>query len=158
MLLFKDLKNNCPVYILDKQNMSIITGTVTEVGFPRVPTNYKPGQNTMVVDVTISAEGKSATYEIPESLSVTYANNFVLATDTAGLVPDIEAIKNMADQVIKSYDSQKERYDKACSLLMEVKPEYKEKKETENRLSKMEGSIAEIKSMMEKFMESLGGR
>lgn len=158
MLLFKDLKNNCPVYILDKQDMTIVTGVATSVGFPRMPMNYKPGQNTMVVDVTISADGKSATYEIPENLSVTYANNFVLATDKAGLAPDIEAIRNTADQIIKSYDSQKERYDRACALLMEVKPEYKEKKETEDRLNKMDGTIAEIKGMMEKLMESLGGK
>ena len=158
MLLFKDLKNNCPVYILNKQDMSLTTGIVTSVGFPRVPTTYKPGQNTMVVDIAITADDKTATYEIPENLSVTYANNFVLATEKVGLAPDIEAIKNTADQIIKSYDSQKERYDKACSLLMDVKPEYKEKKETEDRLNKMEGSITEIKSMMEKLMDSLGGK
>ena len=158
MLLFKDLKNNCPVYILNKQDMSLTTGIVTSVGFPRVPTTYKPGQNTMVVDIAITADDKTATYEIPENLSVTYANNFVLTTEKVGLAPDIEAIKNTADQIIKSYDSQKERYDKACSLLMDVKPEYKEKKETEDRLNKMEGSITEIKSMMEKLMDSLGGK
>lgn len=158
MLLFKDLKNNCPVYILDKQDMSITQGVATSVGFPRMPMSYKPGQNTMVVDVTITADGKTATYEIPENLSVTYANNFVLATDKAGLVSDIEAIKNTADQIIKSYDSQKERYDKACALLMDVKPEYKEKKETENRLNKMESSITRMEGMMEKLIESLGGK
>ena len=158
MLLFKDLKNNCPVHILNKQDVSITQGVATSVGFPRMPMSYKPGQNTMVIDVTITADGKTATYEIPENLSVTYANNLVLATDKAGLAPDIEAIKNTADQVIKSYDSQRERYDKACALLMDVKPEYKEKKETENRLNKMEGSISEIRTMMEKLMESLGGK
>ena len=41
---------------------------------------------------------------------------------------------------------------------MDVKPEYKEKKETEDRLNKMDGTIAEIKGMMEKLMESLGGK
>lgn len=158
MLLFKDLKNNCPVYILNKQDLSIVTGVVTSVGFPRMPMNYKPGQNTMVIDVTITAAGKTATYEIPENLAVTYANDFVLATDKAGLATDIEAIRNTADQIVKSYETQKERFDKASTLLMEVKPEYKEKKETEDRLNKMEGSITEIKSMMEKLMDSLGGK
>lgn len=158
MLLFKDLKNNCPVYILNKKDLSIITGITSDVGFPRMPVNYKPGQNMMVIDVTITAGDKTATYEIPENLSVTYANDFVLATDKAGLAPDIEAIKNTADQIIKSYEAQKERYDKASALLMEVKPEYKEKKETEGRLNRMECSLSEMREMLTKLMDSLGGK
>ena len=158
MLLFKDLKNNYPVYILNKQDMTLTQGVATGVGFPRVPMNYKPGQANMVVDVTIMAEGKTATYEIPDNLSVTFANNLVLSTEKAGLINEVEAIRSTAEQIINSYDSQKERFDKASSLLSELSPTFKDQKQTGERLDKMESSITEMKSMMEKLMSALGDK
>lgn len=35
MLLFKDIKQNYPVYILDTQEFSLIQGKATQVSFPR---------------------------------------------------------------------------------------------------------------------------
>lgn len=67
MLLFKDIKQNYPVYILDTQEFSLIQGKATQVSFPRLEMNQKTGKTEMVVDVTIEANGKMATYAIPES-------------------------------------------------------------------------------------------
>lgn len=75
MLLFKDIKQNYPVYILDTQEFSLIQGKATQVSFPRLEMNQKTGKTEMVVDVTIEANGKMATYAIPESHSVTYAGH-----------------------------------------------------------------------------------
>lgn len=36
MLLFKDIKQNYPVYILDTQEFSLIQGKATQVSFPRL--------------------------------------------------------------------------------------------------------------------------
>lgn len=79
MLLFKDIKQNYPVYILDTQEFSLIQGKATQVSFPRLEMNQKTGKTEMVVDVTIEANGKMATYAIPESHSVTYAANMAYA-------------------------------------------------------------------------------
>lgn len=158
MLLFKDLKNGYPVYILNKLDMTLIQGVVTSVSFPHVAMNYKPGQTGTVVDVTIMADGKTATYEIPDNLSVTFANDLALSTEKAGLINEVEAIKNTAEQIISSYDSQKERHEKATTLLSELNPAFKDQKQTGERLDKMESSIAEMKGMMEKLMKSLGDK
>ena len=158
MLLFKDLKNNHPVYILNKQDLSLVQGTVTSVGFPRMPMGYKSGQPGMVVDITITAEGKTATYEIPENLSVTYANNLVLATDKSGLINDVKAVMSSAQQVIESYDQQKERYEKASALLPDLDSAYKDQKQANDRLDKMEKAVTEMKNMMSKLMDALGDK
>ena len=79
MLLFKDIKQNYPVYILDTQEFSLIQGKATQVSFPRLEMNQKTGKTEMAVDVTIEANGKMATYAIPESHSVTYAANMYYA-------------------------------------------------------------------------------
>ena len=83
-MYFKDLKQNYPVYILDKQNLTLIQGKAVSVGFPRMELNPAAGKSGMVVDVSIEAGGKTANYVIPETLSVTYAGNLVLSVDRQG--------------------------------------------------------------------------
>lgn len=68
-MAFKDVKQNYSVYILNKQDITITDGKVISVGFPHLDLNTKPtmGQSQMVVDVTIEANSKTATYSIPET-------------------------------------------------------------------------------------------
>jgi hypothetical protein len=56
----------------------------------------------MVIDVTIESNGKTATYTIPENLSVTYAGDIVLATDKQGLIAEVESMKNTAEKILES--------------------------------------------------------
>ena len=70
-MLFKDIKQNYPIYILDKQELTVSQGKVLSIGFPRMDVMSKPANpiNTqMVIDITIDNCGKSATYTIPEGL------------------------------------------------------------------------------------------
>lgn len=119
MLLFKDIKQNYPVYILDTQEFSLIQGKATQVSFPRLEMNQKTGKTEMVVDVTIEANGKMATYAIPESHSVTYAGHLVLSTEKSGLTSEVEAQKANAEQVLASASKAQNIIDKAPSLLAE---------------------------------------
>lgn len=153
MLLFKDIKQNYPVYILDKQEFCIIQGKATAVSFPRVEMNQKTNKAEMVVDVTVEADGKTATYTIPDNLSVTYAGNLVLSTEKPGLTGEVEALKAGAEQVIASVPQAQKIIDRASSVLAELNPIYKEKQETEQRFGKIETSISELKEMMQGFIK-----
>ena len=154
-MLFKDIKQNYPVYILNKQDLSLIQGKATQVSFPRLEMNQKTGKTEMVVDVTIEANGKMATYAIPESLSVTYAGHLVLSTEKSGLTSEVEAQKANAEQVLASVDHQKEVLEKSSSLLAELNPVYKEKQETEQRFGKIENSINRMEELMKKQQEMI---
>ena len=154
-MLFKDLKQNYPVHIFDKQNVEYIQGKVTSVSLPRMQMpnmNMNSLNNSMVVDITIDAGGRSATYTIPEGLSVTYAGNLVLSVEVDGVVKEIEAMKNTAEQVLNSVEKQKEIKKKTCELLVELNPVYKEKKDTEERFNKIETSVSEMKNMLSSFI------
>ena len=153
-MLFKDVKQNYTVYILDKQDMNIFQAKVSAVGFPRMDIMQNTPNTQTVVDITLDSNGKIATYTIPESLSVTYAGNIVLSTDKDGLMREIEAMKNNAEQVLASVDKQKQILDKANTLLSELNPIYKEKKETDLRFSKIENSISEMKDMFANFLNT----
>nr|DAN22435.1 MAG TPA_asm: hypothetical protein [Bacteriophage sp.] len=67
---------------------------------------------------------------------------------------EIEAMKNNAEQVIASVDKQKQILEKANTLLSELNPVYKEKKETDLRFSKIENSISEMKDMFANFLNT----
>lgn len=154
-MLFKDIKQNYPVYILDKQELCIIQGKATAVSFPRIEMNQKTGRSEMIIDVTVEADGKTATYAIPENLSVTYAGNIVLATDKQSLTGEVEAMVASADQVIASVTHAKNIKDKAPAILAELNPIYREKQETEQRFSKIEGSISEMNRLMQSQQKML---
>lgn len=157
-MLFKDVKQNYPIYILNKRDVTIVQGKVTNVSFPHIDTgipSYKIGASQMVVDVSIEAEGKTATYTIPENLAITYAGDLVLSTDKASLVNEVEALKNSAEQIIASVEHNKSIVEKATALLSDMNPAYKEKQETEKRLTKMEGDVSEIKKMLSELSKQL---
>lgn len=89
-MLFKDMKPGYPVYILQKEDgLKPVQGKVINVSqpyFPQMQPGQMPSQNTMqrMTDVTIEANGRTNTFAIPETLSVTYAGNMVLSTDRDG--------------------------------------------------------------------------
>ena len=154
---FKDIKQNYPVFVLDKKEMTVTTGKATAVGFPRMEMNPKTGKQEIVVDVTVEANGKTGTYAIPEGLSITNADNIVLSTNQQGLATEIEALQNAAKQYFQMKDYQQKVLDTSPTLLAELNPVYKERQETENRFNKIEGSISEMKELMMKQQEMMSG-
>lgn len=155
-MAFKDIKQGYSVYILDKQNMTITEGKVITVGFPHIDVNNKhqASISQMVVDVTIESSQKTATYSIPENLSITYAGDIVLSVDKQSLSYEVQSMKTQAEKIIESVPKQKEIVDKATALLSELNPEYKEKKENEQRFSRIEDSINKLESTVTNFINS----
>ena len=153
-MYFKDLKQNYPVYILDKQTLTLTQGKAVAVGFPRMEMSPAAGKSGMVVDVSIVADGKTANYVIPENLSVTYAGNLVLSVDRQGLAGEVESMKVTAEQAIASVEQQKQILEKSTTLLAELNPTYREKQETEQRFSKIEASMGELKDMLSRLLNS----
>lgn len=98
---------------------------------------------------------KQATYTIPEQLSVTRANNLVLATDQKDLIQELETMKTNAKLIIDSVDTQKTILQKADKLLLELNPVLKEKQQNEQRFSKIEDSLSQIAKLMEKQQETI---
>ena len=162
-MLFKELKQNYPVYILDKQSVTFTQGKVVNISLPRLNIGNNgmpimppsPASNAMMVDVTVEVNGRTATYSIPENLAVTYAGNTVLSTDKEGISREIEAMRATAEQVLNSVDRQKEIVEKSKTLLAELNPAYREKKETDERFNRIEGDVSEMKGMMKDLLEKL---
>lgn len=154
-MLFKDIKQNYPVYILDKQNVTFIQGKVTSISLPHIDNSNPMVIGKSVVDVTIEANGKGATYTMPEDKSMVYAGSLVLATDKESIVREVEAMKASAEQAIANVEKQKEIASRSTNLLTELNPIFKEKQENEKRMTKMENSIEELKGMFTTLMKKM---
>lgn len=151
-MLFKDIKQNHIVHILDKEEMKYFQCKALSVSFPRM-SMAQNGTTQSVVDVTIEMDGKTATYSIPEHLSITYAGNLILSTDSDGLSREIEAMKNNAEQILCSVDKQKKIIEKASDLLVQLNPSFREKKDIEERFNKIESGMTEMKNMLSGFIK-----
>lgn len=156
-MLFKDIKQNYPVHILDKDNVSYIQGKVVSVSFPHMDNTNPMSMGKTVVDVVIDADGKSATYTIPENMGIVYAGNLVLSTDKDGIIREVEDLKTSSEQYLKSVDKTRQVLEKSTSLLAELNPEIKAKQENELRLSNLENTMKDIQSDMKDFKEMMSG-
>ena len=154
---FKDIKQNYPVHILDKQNITYTPGKVVSVSFPHMDNSSPMTMGKTVVDVVIEAAGKSATYTIPENMNIAYAGDLVLSTDKEGIIREVEAMKNTSEQYLKGIERTQEVLEKSTSLLAELNPEIKAKQENEQRLSNLENSMQELKEMMKGLVKELKG-
>lgn len=124
-MLFKDIKQNYPVFILNKQDVTFSQGKVTSVSLPHMDNSNPMVMGKSVIDVAIETEGKSANYAIPENLSIVYAGDIVLSTDRDGIMREVEAMKASAEQAIKNVERQKEIASKSTSLPTELNPVFK---------------------------------
>ena len=166
-MTFKDIKQNNTVFILDKNNLKVISAKVINASQPKVdmskPNSCMSG-TTLIVDIDLNIEGKTVSYSIPENLEITYTNTgLVLAIDPNKLVNEVNSLHREAkDQLAK-----KEYYDevikKTPDLMAELNPQLKEKQETDRRLNLMESSISNMQSdiskmtsLVEKLANQLG--
>ena len=149
-MTFKELKQGYPIYMLDKDKLEVKCGKVRENSFPRI--EQMNGQRTMVVDVSVECDGKTATYTMPEDSCVVYANNLVISTHQQGLTTEVEKMKEEAERILASVDRQEKIISVADDLLAQLNPTLKEKRETEQRFQKIEGRMNGVDDKLDKLL------
>ena len=158
-MLFKDLKIGYPVYIFHKEGEKRITqGKVTAISPSRLPQTPSLQTMQMVVDVTIDDGGSSRTYAIPDNTSVTYTNGLVLSTDREGVIREVEILRNQCAEELAKIEDYRKSVSECEKILTEWNPAFREKRETEERFSKLETSMSDLKSMMSGLIKELRGQ
>lgn len=147
-MLFKELKQGNFAYIINnsKEQLSVEKVKVISVGAPYFDNGVGAVQK--VVDFTISRGNGNETYKIPETLSTTQAGTTILFADRDSFLNELEAMKNQSDDVINSIDYHRARKATLEKALAEYNPTFKEKREMEDRLSKMESTINRIEELL----------
>lgn len=153
-MLFKDLKSGYPIYIFDRDKVTFTQTKVLSVNPPHFDNHY--GNPTeMVVDVSI--EGMPKPYTFKENTDTGYINNLVITTERDKALLEVETLQTQSEQAWNKRDTYKEIADKCAQIRAEFSPAFKEKKETEERFSKLEGSVSELKDMIKGLVKELKG-
>ena len=147
---FKDIKEGYPVYVLDKQEFKVTEHKVVTANFPHFDINAKT-PNQMVVDLGI--EGFKNPLVVPDTSSIAYAGNLVVAINKEDLMNEVKAMVNQAKQHFAMNEYMQKILDESPTIMSELSPTYKEKAETEQRLSNIEKSVADMRCMFENFLK-----
>ena len=153
-MLFKDLKSGYSLYIFDRDKVSFTQVKVLDVTPPHFDNRF--GNPTeMVVDVTI--EGFSRPYTFKDNTDIGYVNNLVISTDREKSLREVEALRAQSEQALSKKDTYETNITMCNKILSEFSPAFKEKRENEERFSKLEGSVTELKDMIKGLVKELKG-
>lgn len=154
-MLFKDLKNGCPVFIFDRDKIEFKEANVLNISTPYFDSHF--GNPTeMVVDIAI--DGFQVPYTFKDGTDIGYVNNLVISPDREKVLKEVEVLKLQSEQALSRMDTHKSNIDKCSNILSEYSQSFKEKKETEERFRKLESSVGELKDMIKGLANQLKER
>jgi hypothetical protein len=160
MITFRDLKQGYQIYTLDKEKMKAERAKVVNVGIPYAEPpkvgQLAPSLNKLV-DVTIEADGKSQTYAIPETATITYAGDVVLSVEPEPILREVQAMRAQSESILLSVDAHREKIERCDEILETLDTAFREKKEIEGRLSKVEAFMCEMKDDLKNLIKQLNG-
>lgn len=154
-MLFKDLKAGYPVYFLDKNETKYYQGKVISVAVPRYDSSQigiSQQATSLVVDITIEANGATRTYTIPETSTLTYAANIVLSTDKDGIVREVEAMKSASEEALSQVEIHKQTVINCNQLLEDLNPAFAEKRAQDKRIEGIENEVKSLGAVLRDFI------
>ena len=165
-MLFKELKQGFPLYVLNVNTMDVGTGTVTFVGQPHVTQDRKKlakGQLQMVIDVTANFGGSTRTIELSDSLSQTMSDDgaMLITPNQEDVANGMRMVKARCEEYIRNEERYREIIRKCDEQLPNFDPLYKQSLESDARFSEMQSTIdrqskdiAEMKDMIAKLLKN----
>lgn len=151
-MLFRDIKAGDTLYVYDRVAISLNTEKVVNVSAPHLDKNNMGAG--MVIDVTI---GNSLQYTFKDSSECGYTANLVISGDRTAILREVEMQKANNENQIARVDTLKAELPKLEAIIDSLNPEVKQKKVQEERMNKMEESIASMKEMVEILIKQKNG-
>lgn len=148
-MTFKEAKVGMPIYIFDRDSLSLITDKITCVVPSHFDANVPAGK--MVVDITTENNKK---FSIDDNSRIAYYDNSAISLCKESLLKEIEIYRNNSEMILKDIEKHKNIVESCNNILVENNPSLKEKRETEARFNNIENSISELTSMMKEFIRT----
>lgn len=145
-MLFREVKQGFPLYVLNINTMDIGTGTVSRVTGPHVTNDKKKlanGQFMMVVDVTANMGNNSLNFELQDSVSQTMSDDgqFLISPNQEDIANGVRMIRTRCEEYIRNAPRYKELIGKCDSWLQENDPVYQQNAAFEKKLEDMQSII-----------------
>ena len=140
-MLFKELKGNYPIFLLDRATLSFEQAKVMNVQ----PNYQSVNMNRMEVNVTIQTkEGKQNTYAVADSEQSAYAGNLFISTSKDCIINEVNALKNASEEILSKVEEHKKTVERGKELLAELDTSFRDQQKTNERLNQMESKLDEI--------------
>lgn len=162
--MFSTLRQNSPIYILDKKDSPVLKKGVIEAVSPqRSRTGSFYGQPLdMVVDITVNIDGNSQEFKnIPASLNIANDGNIVLSESKEAMSTEVDSMLSISKQILESVDYHKQVIEKCEQILKDLNPQFAKDKlqeekinSLETRMGGVEDSLGDIKTMLSKVLNS----
>lgn len=159
--MFSNLSQNSIIYILEtKDRAKLFTGTISNISLPR-PQYATFGQNVeAVVDITAMIDGEKREFKrVP--CNNTIANfgpdAFVLADSKDSMNSYISAAKQNSQNIVNSYEKNKQLIIDYDNILEELNPALRESKEKDKIIQNLQEQVNSLKGGMEEILSLLKG-
>lgn len=140
-MLFKELKGNYPIFLLDRATLKFEQAKVMNVQ----PNYQSVNMNRIEVNVTIqNKEGKQNTYAVADSEQSAYAGNLFISTSKDCIINEVNALKNASEEVLSKVEEHKQTVEKCKELLAKLDTTFRDQQKTNERLDQMENKLDEI--------------
>ena len=172
-MIFKDLKQGFPLYVLNVNTMDVGTGTVSRVAGPHITNDKRKlanGQLMMVVDVSATMGNNTLNFELQENASNTMSDDgqFLISPNQEDIANGIRMVKTRCEEYIRNEQHYKELIKKCDALLPQVDPLYRQSIDNEARftgmqatidgqskeIGEMKASLGEMKEMLTKLLKA----
>ena len=162
--MFSTLRQNSPIYILDKKGAPVLKkGVIESVSQQRSRTGTFYGQPLdMVVDITVNVDGTKEEFKnIPASLSIANDGNLVISESKESMSTEVDSMLSISNQILESVDYHKDVIDKCEQILKDLNPQFAKDKlqeekinSLEERIGGVENTLGDIKNMLSKALNS----
>ncbi len=150
-MFFKDLQKNTPFFVVENNanTFKVHAATLLNVSHPRFENNLQQF-STKVIDLNVSFNNQTLTYTVNENAENTVfaPNGTILIIDQQHLVAQLKSLKLTCENTIKEGEIAKAKVNQIEKSLEEFDITFKEKKETDEKISRLSSQMNE---MTEKF-------
>ena len=161
--MFSTLRQNSPIYVLDKKDSPILKKGIIETVSPqRSRTGSFYGQPMdMIVDIRVNIDGTSQEFKnIPANLSIANDGNIVISETKEAMSTEVDSMLSISKQILESVDYHKDVIEKCEQILKDLNPQFAKDKfqeekinSLESRIGGVENTLGDIKDMLSKVLD-----
>ena len=156
--MFSTLRQNSPIYVLDKKDSPVLKKAIIETVSPqRSRTGSFYGQPMdMIVDIRVNIDGTSQEFKnIPASLSIANDGNIVISETKEAMSTEVDSMLSISKQILESVDYHKDVIEKCEQILKDLNPQFAKDKFQEEKINSLESRIGGVENTLEDIKDML---